>query len=222
MVIGQPAEERRRGRPKASSKDGLSTRFPARITRSPCTSVPITAVGRIGNSPGLRASPNVDSVHITEGRGGHGRRLNTTIEPITQPQIWFDLFVADVVSRGNRPDRTRQSHRGSIQPVARNTHSPVTIANCNDRPEVTAAEVRESCSRRSASNLRGSPRHTTHRSRILGERRHPVLKKRCGNSPPGCDAVFSDSNFGLGQCSRRRTLDGREDFQPYGIEGVRS
>lgn len=81
VIIAQPAEELGLGA-AAMIRDGLFERFPK---PDYCLSLHVShklAVGQVGYTPGWSAA-NVDSVDITiYGRGGHGARPNTTVDPV--------------------------------------------------------------------------------------------------------------------------------------------
>jgi hippurate hydrolase len=81
VFVGQPAEEKGNGADRMI-KDGLYERIPAPAY---CIALHVAhdlPVGDVACASGW-ASANVDSVDITiHGRGGHGARPNTTVDPI--------------------------------------------------------------------------------------------------------------------------------------------
>ena len=81
MLIGQPAEEVFRGA-AAMLADGLFIRFPKPDFAISMHDEPSLPSGKVGFHPGLfRAS--MDSVDVTMyGRGGHGGKPQTTVDPI--------------------------------------------------------------------------------------------------------------------------------------------
>jgi metal-dependent amidase/aminoacylase/carboxypeptidase family protein len=81
MLIGQPAEEVFRGA-AAMLADGLFTRFPKPDFAISMHDEPSLPSGKVGFHAGLfRAS--MDSVDVTMyGRGGHGGKPQTTVDPI--------------------------------------------------------------------------------------------------------------------------------------------
>ena len=112
MVIGQPAEERGAGA-KAMLADGLFKEFPKpdyAIALHVSSTIP---TGKVGFRSGY-AMANVDSVDITmKGRGGHGSKPETTIDPIMQAG---ELIVSlqTIVSREINPQDPAVVTIGSI------------------------------------------------------------------------------------------------------------
>jgi amidohydrolase len=101
ILIGQPAEETGEGAP-AMIKDGLFTRFPKPDFALAIHDSANQPVGQIGFTPGY-ALASADSVDITViGRGGHGGRPQSTIDPVVIAARTV-LALQTIVSRENNP-----------------------------------------------------------------------------------------------------------------------
>lgn len=101
MLIGQPAEEVTRGA-AAMLADGLFTRFPKPDFAISMHDEPSLPSGKVGFHSGLfRAS--LDSVDVTiYGRGGHGGKPHTTVDPIVLSARAI-LGIQTIVSRETDP-----------------------------------------------------------------------------------------------------------------------
>lgn len=101
MLIGQPAEEVFRGA-AAMLADGLFTRFPKPNFAISMHDEPSLPSGKVGFHAGFfRAS--LDSVDVTIfGRGGHGGRPQTTVDPIVLAARAI-LGIQTIVSRETDP-----------------------------------------------------------------------------------------------------------------------
>lgn len=112
MLVGQPAEERGAGA-KAMLEEGLFEKFPKpdfAVALHVSSDLP---TGTVGFRSGY-ALANVDSVDITiKGRGGHGSKPETTIDPIMQAG---ELVVSlqTIVSREINPQDPAVVTIGSI------------------------------------------------------------------------------------------------------------
>ena len=101
ILIGQPAEETGEGAP-AMIKDGLLTRFPRPDFALAIHDSANQPVGQLGYTPGY-ALASADSVDITiYGRGGHGGRPQSTIDPVVIAARTV-LALQTIVSRENNP-----------------------------------------------------------------------------------------------------------------------
>jgi hippurate hydrolase len=81
VIVAQPAEELGKGA-RMMIEDGLFERFPVPDYTLALHVEANLPAGRIGFIPGWAAA-NVDSVDITiHGRGGHGARPHTTVDPV--------------------------------------------------------------------------------------------------------------------------------------------
>ena len=101
MLVGQPAEEVNRGA-AAMLADGLFTRFPKPDFAISMHDEPSLPSGQIGFHSGLfRAS--LDSVDVTIfGRGGHGARPQSTVDPIVLVARAI-LGIQTIISRETDP-----------------------------------------------------------------------------------------------------------------------
>jgi hippurate hydrolase len=101
MLIGQPAEEVFSGAASMLA-DGLFTRFPKPDFAISMHDEPSLPSGKVGFHPGLfRAS--MDSVDVTMyGRGGHGGKPQTTVDPIVLSARAI-LGIQTIVSRETDP-----------------------------------------------------------------------------------------------------------------------
>ena len=122
VLIGQPAEELITGA-KAMLADGLFTRFPR-----PDYALAVHDDGRLpAGLVGYHAGPiltNADSVNITIfGRGGHGARPETTVDPIVIAARVV-LALQTIVSRENSPFDPAVITVGSIHGGTRNNIIP--------------------------------------------------------------------------------------------------
>jgi amidohydrolase len=101
ILIGQPAEETGEGA-VAMIKDGLLTRFPRpdfALSIHDSAGIP---VGKVGYTPAY-AFASADSVEITVyGRGGHGGRPQSTIDPVVIAAR-IVLALQTIVSRETNP-----------------------------------------------------------------------------------------------------------------------
>jgi amidohydrolase len=101
ILIGQPAEETGEGAP-AMIKDGLLTRFPKPDFALAIHDSANQPVGQVGFVPGY-AFASADSVDITiYGRGGHGGRPQSTIDPVVIAARTV-LALQTIVSRETNP-----------------------------------------------------------------------------------------------------------------------
>lgn len=112
MFIGQPAEETVSGA-KAMIADGLFTRFPKPDAAFALHTAP-SPYGFVGYGVGVSSSTS-DAMEITfKGRGGHGSRPHTTIDPI-MIAARFVIDVQAVVSREKDPAEFGVVTTGAIQ-----------------------------------------------------------------------------------------------------------
>ena len=122
MLIGQPAEETLAGA-KAMLADGLFTRFPKpNFGLALHTSNELPA-GKIGLSAGYRKA-NADALRVTVyGRGGHGSKPESTIDPVL---ITAKIVVAlqAIVSREIRPGEPAVISVGLMQAGTKNNIIP--------------------------------------------------------------------------------------------------
>jgi amidohydrolase len=101
VLIGQPAEETGEGA-VAMIKDGLLTRFPRPDFALSIHDSAALPVGQVGYTPAY-AFASADSVEITVyGRGGHGGRPQSTIDPVVIAARTV-LALQTIVSRETNP-----------------------------------------------------------------------------------------------------------------------
>jgi hippurate hydrolase len=113
LMIGQPAEEIVQGA-KAMLADGLFTRFPKPDFVVAVHDKAELPAGKVAFIPGF-ALANVDSVDVTLfGRGGHGAKPETTVDPIVMAARTV-LALQGLVSREKDPLEAAVVTVGSIQ-----------------------------------------------------------------------------------------------------------
>lgn len=122
MLIGQPAEETITGADHML-RDGLFTRFPkpdAAVALHVGNNLP---AGAVGVTPGIY-NTNADSIRITVyGRGGHGARPNTAIDPIVIAARTI-LALQTIVSREVKPGEMAVVTVGYIHAGTKNNIIP--------------------------------------------------------------------------------------------------
>ncbi|MGE0609151.1 MAG: amidohydrolase [Pirellulales bacterium] len=112
MFIGQPAEERGDGA-KAMLDEGLFEKFPKPDFGLALHVDSSLAAGKVGHLAGYTHA-NVDSVDITvRGRGGHGARPETTIDPVVIA-AYLIVDLQTIVSREIAPADSAVITVGSI------------------------------------------------------------------------------------------------------------
>jgi amidohydrolase len=113
LMIGQPAEETVAGA-KAMIADGLFTRFPKPDFAVAVHDKSDLPAGKVTFIPGYSLA-NVDSVDVTLfGRGGHGAKPDTTVDPILMAARTV-LALQGLVSREKDPLEPAVVTVGSIQ-----------------------------------------------------------------------------------------------------------
>jgi hippurate hydrolase len=113
LMIGQPAEERVQGA-DAMLADGLFKRFPKPDFALAVHDKAELPAGKVAFIPGY-ALANVDSVDVTLfGRGGHGAKPETTVDPIVMAARTV-LALQELVSREKDPLEPAVLTVGSIQ-----------------------------------------------------------------------------------------------------------
>src|SRR5216683_2846737 len=113
VMIGQPAEETVQGA-KAMIADGLFSRFPKPNFAVAVHDKSDLPAGKVTFIPGY-ALANVDSVDVTLfGRGGHGAKPETTVDPIVMAARTI-LALQGLVSREKDPLEPAVVTVGSIQ-----------------------------------------------------------------------------------------------------------
>ena len=122
MVIGQPAEETLSGA-KAMVDDGLLTRFPKPDVAIALHDTNDFPAGKVG--VGMEyIDASSDSLRITiYGKGGHGARPNTAIDPVVVAARVV-LTLQTIVSREVKPGETAVVTVGYIQAGTKNNIIP--------------------------------------------------------------------------------------------------
>lgn len=100
LIVGQPAEETGEGA-EAMVEDGLYDRFPRPDVLLGQHVVP-GPVGRYAHVPGLIMSATTDVDIVVHGRGGHGSRPETTVDPVVTA-AYIVTRLQTVVSREIAP-----------------------------------------------------------------------------------------------------------------------
>jgi amidohydrolase len=124
MLIGQPAEETIAGA-KAMVNDGLFTRFPKPDVAVALHVSNLQPAGMAAVVPGVFSS-NADSIRIViYGRGGHGAKPDTTIDPIVIAARTI-LSLQTIVSREVTPGEIAVVTVGYIHAGTKNNIIPDT------------------------------------------------------------------------------------------------
>jgi amidohydrolase len=122
MLIGQPAEETVGGA-QGMLADGLFTRFPKPDFAIALHTTNNLPAGKVGVTPGYSRS-NADTVNITiYGRGGHGARPETTVDPIVIAAKTI-LSLQTIISREVKPGDPAAITVGYIQGGTKNNIIP--------------------------------------------------------------------------------------------------
>ena len=122
VLIGQPAEERVGGA-KNMIADGLFTRFPKPDVGVALHTSNNLPAGKVGFTPEYAMS-NSDSVNITiYGKGGHGAKPETTVDPIVIAAKTI-LSLQTIVSREIKPGDPAVITVGYIQGGTKNNIIP--------------------------------------------------------------------------------------------------
>jgi len=122
MLIGQPAEERVGGA-KMMLADGLFTRFPKPSVGIALHTTNDLPAGKVGITQGYMSS-NSDAVDITiYGRGGHGAKPQTAIDPIVIAAKTI-LNLQTIISREIKPGDPAVITVGYIQGGTKNNIIP--------------------------------------------------------------------------------------------------
>src|SRR5450631_263039 len=219
MLVGQPAEEITRGA-AAMLADGLFTRFPKPDFAISMHDEPSLPSGKVGFHAGFfRASS--DSVDVTIfGRGGHGARPQTTVDPIILAARSI-VGIQTIVSRETDPQTPAVVTIGAI-------HGG-TVGN------IIPDEVRMLMSVRSYDDkvrkrLLASIKRQLDGEAAAADAPSPPLIK----VTPGADAVYNDPQLTsrLVEALRRElgpesvvempSKMTSEDFSEYGHAGVRA
>jgi len=122
MLVGQPAEETVGGA-KGMLADGLFTRFPKPDVGVALHTTNNLAAGKVGIAPEYALS-NADTVNITiYGKGGHGARPETTVDPIVIAARTI-LDLQTIISREIKPGDPAVITVGYVQGGTKNNIIP--------------------------------------------------------------------------------------------------
>lgn len=165
LLVGQPAEETGRGAARMVA-DGLYERFPRPDVLLAQHAVPGPA-GLYGHRPGLILSASTDIEIVVHGRGGHGSRPETAVDPVVtacflvtrlQTVVSRELAAGEAavltvgrIEAGTRPNiipaearislnlrtRSEQVRERMIAAVRRIAAGECAAAGCPREPEVT-------------------------------------------------------------------------------------
>jgi amidohydrolase len=218
MFLGQPAEELGDGA-KNMLDDGLFERFPQPDYALALHVDSTLATGRVGYIPGYSCA-NVDSVDITiHGRGGHGAKPESTIDPVVIA-AYLIVDLQSIVSREIAPADAAVITVGSIHGgtkhniIGDSCHLELTVRSLSDESRAHLLEGIKRKALAAAASAR-APEPTVRFSEYtpavrnddgLVERIVPVFRR-----------VLGDDRVELSD----RTMGG-EDFSRYGRAGVPS
>jgi hippurate hydrolase len=124
MLVGQPAEETITGA-QAMVKDGLFTKFPKPDVGIALHTGNTLAAGQVGITPGYMNAA-ADSLRITVyGKGGHGARPETTVDPVLIAAS-ITVRLQSIVAREIHPGDAAVITVGYIQAGTKNNIIPDT------------------------------------------------------------------------------------------------
>ena len=213
VLVGQPAEETVGGA-RAMIKDGLFTRFPKPDFALALHDNGTSPAGTIGASEGYSFA-NVDSVDITlYGKGGHGARPNTTVDPIVLAARTI-LALQTLVSREKDPMEPGVVTVGSIHAGTKHNIIP-DEAKLQLTVRSYAPEVRKLL-------LDGIVRIARAEAQAAGAPEEPLItfseqQDACYNDPAFTRRIMATLRLGLGadRVFASRAEMGAEDFGEFG------
>jgi amidohydrolase len=219
LLVAQPAEETITGA-KAMVEDGLFTRFPkpnVGIALHDSNGLP---VGKVGVTPGF-AHAAADSLRVTVyGRGGHGARPETTIDPVLIAAS-IAVRLQSIVSREIPPGDAAVITVGYIQAGTKNNIIPseaqMGLTVRSYKPEVRqhllAAIERVVKAEAEASGAEKMPRVEKYES-TSAVHNDPVLTRHL--------AGVLESAVGTGNVVMEKPTMTSEDYSVFVEEGVPS
>ena len=219
MLVGQPAEEVNRGA-AAMLADGLFTRFPKPDFAISMHDEPSLPSGTVGFHAGLfRAS--LDSVDVTVfGRGGHGAKPQTTVDPIVLAARAI-LGIQTIVSRETDPLSPAVVTIGSIHGGSAGNIIPDEV-----RMLMTVRTYDEKVRKHVLASIK---RQLDAEAAAVDAPSPPSIKVT-----PGAEAVYNDPevtahlvaalrrDLGAGSAVEMPAKMTSEDFSAYGRAGVRA
>ena len=217
MLIGQPAEETITGA-DGMVKDGLFTRFPRPDVAVALHVFNELPAGKVGVVPGIYDS-NDDSLRLTiYGKGGHGARPDTTIDPIVIAARTI-LALQTIPSREVKPGELAIITVGYIRAGTKNNVIPdqaelgltVRTYKAEIRRQVLAAIARIA---KAESEAAGAPREP---SIITYETTDAVY-----NNPALVGRLRAPLELALGRdnVSTDQPKTGSEDFSVFVEQGI--
>jgi hippurate hydrolase len=217
ILIGQPAEETIGGA-EGMVRDGLFTRFP-----KPDVAVALHVgndqpAGMVAITPGVYDT-NADSIRITiYGKGGHGARPNTTVDPIVIAARTI-LALQTIVSREVKPGEMAVVTVGYIQAGTKNNIIP-DQAEMGLTVRTFKAEVRKQV-------LAAINRITKAEAAAAGAPREPVIDRyeatdSVYNHPALAERLRAPLEVALGKNSvvAGEPITGSEDFSVFVEQGI--
>ena len=219
MLIGQPAEETITGADKMV-KDGLFTRFPKPNIGVAMHDENSIAVGQVGVTPGY-SKANADSLRIiVYGRGGHGARPESTVDPVLIAAS-IAVRLQSIVAREIHPGDAAVITVGSIQAGTKNNIIP-DQAQMGLTVRSYKPEVRQHL-------LAAIERVAKAEAAASGAERAPLLEKYESTSAVYNDPVLTqhlagvlESVVGKGNVVQEEPLMTSEDYSVYIEQGIPS
>jgi hippurate hydrolase len=219
MMVGQPAEEVGEGA-RAMLKDGLFTRFPRPDVAVMVHDSGDYPAGTVALVPGF-ALANVDSVDITiHGRGGHGSKPQTAIDPIVIASRVV-LSLQTLISRENDPFSPAVITVGSIHGGTKHNIIPAEV-----KLQITVRSYQDAVRRKL---LAGIDRIARAEAQAAGAPRAPEVSVVEGisatyNDPEVVDRLRGALSAALGpdRVLAAQPVMGGEDFSEYGRAGVKA
>jgi hippurate hydrolase len=219
MLVGQPAEEIITGAGKMV-KDGLFTRFPKPNVGVAMHDENSIAVGQVGVTPGY-SKANADSLRITVyGKGGHGARPESTIDPVLIAAS-IAVRLQSIVAREIHPGDAAVITVGYIQAGTKNNIIPdqaqmgLTVRSYTPevRQHLLAAIERVAKAEAAAGGAEKAPLVEKYES-TSAVYNDPVLNRRL--------AGVLESVVGKGNVVQEEPLMTSEDYSVYIEQGIPS
>ncbi len=219
MLIGQPAEETITGADKMV-KDGLFTRFPKPNIGVAMHDENEIAVGQVGVTPGY-SKANADSLRITVyGKGGHGARPESTVDPVLIAAS-IAVRLQSIVAREIHPGDAAVITVGYIRAGTKNNIIP-DQAQMGLTVRSYKPEVRQHL-------LTAIERVAKAEAEAGGAEKMPLIEKYESTSAVYNDPVLTqhlsgvlESVVGIGNVIQEEPLMTSEDYSVYIEQGIPS
>jgi amidohydrolase len=219
MLVGQPAEETITGA-KAMVADGLFTKFPKPNIGVAMHDENGIAVGQVGVTPGFSKAA-ADSLRITVyGKGGHGARPESTIDPVLLA-AQIAVRLQSIISREIHPGDAAVITVGYIQAGTKNNIIP-SEAQMGLTVRSYKAEVRQHL-------LTAIKRIADAEAMASGMDKMPLIENYESTSAVYNDTVLTDhlsavleSVVGKGNVVKEPPLMTSEDYSVYIEQGIPS